>query len=112
MNKDYIYIIFDEINNSIKVGVSKNPNKRLKQLQTSNPNPLTLLFTEELSCNRQRTLQIEKLIHNEIHSQGLKQRGEWFNLKESTQIKDIIDIVTWNRIRYEQDDLFFIYGRI
>ena len=43
---DYIYIITNELG-YIKVGVSKHPEKRVKQLQTGNEHTLSLLFTEE-----------------------------------------------------------------
>ena len=110
---DFIYIIQDKINNTIKIGISQNPNKRLKQLQTGSPNPLELIYTEECGYGgRKRTLQLEKLIHKDIKGKGLKQRGEWFTLNESTSIQEIINTVMWIRIRYEQDDLYFKYGRL
>ena len=110
---DFIYIIKDTINNSIKIGISQNPTKRLKQLQTGSPNPLELIYTEECGYGgRKRTLQLEKLIHKDIKGKGLKQRGEWFTLNESTSIQEIINTVMWIRIRYEQDDLYFKYGRL
>ena len=45
-NYQYMYIISND-KGYIKVGISKNPKRRLKQLQTGNQNKLTLLFTEE-----------------------------------------------------------------
>jgi hypothetical protein len=39
----YIYFITEiPFGNKVKIGMSKNPNKRLKQLQTGNPNKLHL----------------------------------------------------------------------
>lgn len=40
-----IYAIGD--GNKVKIGYSKNPQKRLKQLQTGHPNKLKLLHTWE-----------------------------------------------------------------
>ena len=51
MNKDYIYVIKNN-DNYVKIGVSKHPIKRLKQLQTGNQSKLELLFTEEFECDR------------------------------------------------------------
>ena len=41
----YIYIIRDIINKNIyKIGISKEPQKRIFNLQTGNPNKLKLIF--------------------------------------------------------------------
>ena len=42
MNNDDLYIIQSDKTGMIKIGRSKNPQKRLKQLQTGNPNKLKL----------------------------------------------------------------------
>ena len=43
MKKDDLYIIQSDFTGMIKIGRSKDPNKRLKQLQTGNPNKLKLI---------------------------------------------------------------------
>jgi len=43
MKSDDLYIIQSDVTGMIKVGRSKNPDKRLKQLQTGNPNKLRLI---------------------------------------------------------------------
>ena len=43
MNKDNLYIIQSDVTGMIKIGRSKDPQKRLKQLQTGNPNKLKLI---------------------------------------------------------------------
>ena len=43
MNNDDLYIIQSDVTGMIKIGRSKNPQKRLKQLQTGNPNKLKLI---------------------------------------------------------------------
>ena len=40
----YIYMIVDE-QNCLKVGISKDPARRLKQLQTGHPTTLTLFHS-------------------------------------------------------------------
>ena len=104
-NQDYIYIISDN-QNRIKVGISKNPEKRLKQLQTGHPNKLSLIFTEEFECERAHLLKIEALIHKELRNRTRHMKGEWFYIDEN-QLQDIKDIITWNRIRYDSDPLAF-----
>ena len=106
---DYVYIISDE-QGYIKVGISKNPRKRLKQLQTGNMNILKLIFTEEFECNRNHLLKIEKLIHREISHISKHMKGEWFFI-EKNQITDIKDIIKFHRIRYDSDDLAFKYRK-
>lgn len=61
----YVYIIADN-NNYIKIGISKNPKRRIKQLQTAYPTKLNILFTEEFYCTRNHLLKIEKLIHQNV----------------------------------------------
>jgi len=62
---DYMYIISNELG-YIKCGVSCNPKRRVKQLQTGNEHKLTLLFTEEFECERKHLLHIEKAVHNRL----------------------------------------------
>ena len=47
MSNDDLYIIQSDVTGMIKVGRSKNPCKRLKQLQTGNPNKLRLIASFE-----------------------------------------------------------------
>ena len=41
--KGYIYLIYDQNNNSLKIGFSKNPKSRLKYLQSATSNKLFLI---------------------------------------------------------------------
>ena len=99
--KDYIYIIGND-QGFIKVGVSKHPNKRLKQIQTGNEHKLTLLFTEEFECKRLQLLRIESAIHKELKKVSTKCTGEWFSV-DTENISKIKNIITFYRIRYEDD---------
>lgn len=102
---DYMYMIGDN-NGHIKVGISKDPNKRIKELQTGHPNDLVLLFTEEFECERNHLLKIERLIHRELRRKNYKMRGEWFTVPDS-DIEDVKNIIRYNRIRYEADTTYF-----
>lgn len=104
-NYQYMYIISND-KGYIKVGISKNPEIRLKQLQTGNQNKLTLLFTEEFECERDHLLKIEKLVHKDLKSFKSDSVGEWFKINAS-DLNKVKNIITWNRIRYDSDPLAF-----
>ncbi len=70
----FIYIISD--GDSVKIGISKTPEKRLKQLQTGHPKKLTLCNVREVP--ETRALKLERIIHRSCGHRRLK--GEWFNM--------------------------------
>lgn len=67
----FIYLISNN-NNSIKIGHSKNPLKRIKQLQTGNDNKLTLLLVCYADIYLEKRLHKMFLFH--------KKYGEWFTV--------------------------------
>ena len=71
MNKDSLYIIQSDVTGMIKIGRSKNPQKRLKQLQTGNPNKLKIIA--EFKGEGWK----EKIIHERLRMYRLE--GEWFS---------------------------------
>ena len=76
--KSYVYIIQagDKKNAPIKVGVSDDPEKRLKQLQTGNPKVLRLLMSFECK-NKEHAFNLEKTLHLMLSGQGIL--NEWFS---------------------------------
>lgn len=102
MDKDFVYIISNS-KGLIKVGISKNPTRRVKQLQTGNGEVLKLLFTEEFKCPRKKLLQIEDKIHKYLSNMCKKKTGEWFEITD-TDLESIKNIITWHRIRYDITD--------
>ena len=70
-DKDDLYIIQSDKTGMIKIGRSKDPEKRLKQLQTGNPNKLKLI-----ACFKNEGWR-EKQIHESLRAYRLK--GEWFS---------------------------------
>lgn len=72
---EYIYFIYDETNDSVKIGRAKNVDKRLRALQTANPHELTILKTICVSNNK-KAVQYESQLHNNFKHLNLK--GEWF----------------------------------
>ena len=75
----YIYLIQSLENGYYKIGVSKNPSKRLQQLQTGNSSPLKLIevYQTEFADKIERILQ-RRYTH-------LHKEGEWFNLSISEE---------------------------
>lgn len=104
MKKDYIYVIMNDLG-YIKIGVSKHPDKRVKQLQTGNQSKLYLLFTEEFNCDRNHLLDIENYIHKNCSFLCKRTKGEWFNIQEDN-IDKLCKFITYCRIRYEDDITF------
>tara|TARA_B100000212_G_C27355295_1_gene525577 strand:+ start:1167 stop:1463 length:297 start_codon:yes stop_codon:yes gene_type:complete len=87
-NKDHLYIIQSDFTGMIKIGRSKNPSKRLKQLQTGNPNKLKLIASfKEMGWR-------EKLIHENLKQ--FRKEGEWFDYNCIGSIPvDIYEKIKW-----------------
>lgn len=84
----YLYVIGTNDTSPVKIGFSKKPERRLKQLQTSCAEPLVLYHKEELLAEAIR--EYERVIHRELGH--LKMTGEWFKLspQEATlQVKHL-----------------------
>lgn len=88
-----IYLIQSLEDSRYKIGVSKHPKKRVKQLQTGNSSELKLVeaYQSELAYQIEKSLQ-RRYSH-------LKKEGEWFDmsisnevtfLKECQQIEEIL----------------------
>ena len=71
-----IYLIQNVTTDDIKIGISKNPLKRLSQLQTGNGDKLILLGVYEVGNDR----AIEKRLHKMFWQS--RQKGEWFRFPE------------------------------
>lgn len=71
--KSYLYLISDGTN--VKVGVSKNPHRRIKQLQTGSLNKLEMLECYCLPADK--VYKLEKVCHARLQSRYRK-HGEWF----------------------------------
>lgn len=84
----------------VKVGVSKDPQKRVKQLQTGNGDSLYLLYTEGFECPRKELLKIETMLHRNLSHLCHKKKGEWFEIDKNNTEK-IKNAIIWHRIRYD-----------
>jgi hypothetical protein len=83
-----IYFIQDTATQSIKIGLSKKPKKRLGMLQTANPHKLLLLGTIP------GTAVDEALLHSKFAEYRL--HGEWF---KGEIIESILDIISSSRTK-------------
>lgn len=97
MNISYLYVIGAENEAPIKIGFSKNPEKRLKALQTGYPKALYLHTKQEFETNKIRV--IEKMIHKELSH--LRSKGEWFDMTP----EDAVLHVEHMRIMYEDTSI-------
>ena len=80
-----IYFIGNKKENICKIGVSKNVDKRIKEIQCSCPFEVEILITYAVSDD----YLIEKALHNKYNKHRLN--GEWFNLSVITEVKEGIN---------------------
>jgi hypothetical protein len=73
-----IYLFTDD--NFFKIGISENPNKRVKQLQTGNGSRLRIVKTFENPSK----IYSERLMERRLHFflRQFKKTGEWFEFRE------------------------------
>ena len=75
----YVYLMTNGV--EYKIGITNNPERRLKQCQTGNPKQLSYVCIVERP-NKASAIFLEKSIHH-----GLKQhrlQGEWFKLNHQS----------------------------
>lgn len=89
----YIYIIGSD-NPPYKIGISKNPDKRLKSLQTGHPFPLQIHSARLTDISE--TKYLERMIHQNL--KFYRTKGEWFNI----ELKDAILEVEYAVMRYSR----------
>lgn len=75
----HVYLIQETENGYYKIGVSKNPKKRVKQLNTGNSSMLKLVMSYESEIAN----KIEKTLHRKYSH--LSKEGEWFDLSVSEE---------------------------
>ena len=75
LKRQFVYIIGNEDNSYLKIGVSNDVSKRLKQLQTGSWSKLSVLYKSMVCSN---AFNIETIVHNKIDSENI--RGEWYDI--------------------------------
>lgn len=74
----FVYVIsIDDLGLS-KIGISDNPNKRLRQLSTGSPFRMRVALTISLP-DREMALAVESAFHKEVGPRRLN--GEWFEVE-------------------------------
>lgn len=100
----FIYVIAPRPEGPVKIGLSKTPDKRLRQLQTGHPERLYLYHTMEVETPKVALL--EKIIHKTVSYK--KTVGEWFDLS----VTDAIGEVEFALIRYgDEVNLRYFLGQ-
>jgi hypothetical protein len=77
----YVYLISN--GSEVKIGTTVHPQKRLKELQTSNAKTLTIFKLIECD-NRNEALRIEGELHEKCWD--CHANGEWFDLEKLAQV--------------------------
>ena len=91
MKKDHLYIIQTDKTGAIKIGRSKNPSRRIKQLQTGSPYKLKLLLILENQGN------LEKELHKKLKPFKQSCKGEWFSFDCTGSLPDwISEKIDWD----------------
>ena len=100
----YIYLIQSLEEGYYKIGVSKNPQRRIKELQTGNSSPLKLVETyqSEYADKIERTLQ-RRYSH-------LNKEGEWFDMSIQEEVMFVKNCkaIEENLIFLKKNDNVFI----
>lgn len=79
----YVYLIRNEETGNYKIGVSVNPRKRIKQLQTGSGEELQLIESFRSRYPR----RIENALHQKYRH--LRRSGEWFYLSIEDEVSFI-----------------------
>lgn len=81
---DFLYLIRNTDNDTYKIGVSKNPSIRIKQLQTGNASKLELIHIFKTTF----PYKIESSLHRKYSLQNI--HNEWFQMT-SIDVEDFIN---------------------
>lgn len=94
-NKEGIYILNATNTNRYKIGITKDFNKRLSNLQTGSP----FMFEIEAFYSTNKSRMIERLMHALLKNKNVG--GEWFELTEE-ELRDVdqfVSVLSRDRVR-------------
>lgn len=97
MSQSFLYVIAASTIGPVKLGISKAPEKRVRQLQTGHAQRLHLFHTEPVAASSARML--EGLLHKSYHH--VRMAGEWFDMTA----EDAIASVKFILIEHGESDL-------
>jgi predicted GIY-YIG superfamily endonuclease len=90
----FLYVI-GPLKPPIKIGITKNCEKRLMNLQTGHSEKLFIHHREPIDSGLAKTF--ESIIHENLRLK--RTHGEWFNIS----IDEAINEIKWALIRYENE---------
>lgn len=82
----YVYVVRQAKTNYIKIGVSDDPEERIRYLQTSSPSLLSIHYVIDCQSSGD-ALKVERLLHERYKSKRLE--GEWFDIPYFKVIEDL-----------------------
>lgn len=74
VSQDYLYLIHDTIQNTLKIGISANPKNRFRNIQLATSNKLVMLYALKGKAH------LEKELHKEFAE--IRLASEWFKYDE------------------------------
>ena len=88
MADHYLYVIGSQntTDGPVKMGLSADPDQRVKDLQTGHPEPLMVYHREPVEIERVRLY--ERLLHRD--NNHYRRHGEWFDLSVEQAIAYVI----------------------
>lgn len=90
-NTNYLYLIFNRSTKFTKIGISSDPDRRLRELTNAGGHELWLLFTIEFAegCDISAKF-MESYIHKYFAKQRIK--GEWFclSLRHLASLRELL----------------------
>lgn len=94
----FLYVIGASDSGPVKLGISANPDRRLRALQTGHPERLRVFHRESVPPDKAPLF--ERLLHRDVGY--LRTIGEWFNMT----VEHAIAHVQFTLIEYDNiDDL-------
>lgn len=72
--QDYLYLIHDTVQNTLKIGISANPKNRFRNIQLATSNKLVMLYALKGKAH------LEKELHKEFAE--IRLASEWFKYDE------------------------------
>lgn len=80
-----MYAISSDKRMPVKLGISKNPDKRIKQLQTGHSDKLSIYHIEKVPADKVRLY--EGILHKDLSLK--RKQGEWFDITVEEAISHI-----------------------
>lgn len=81
----YIYLIQSLENSHYKIGISKNPQRRIKELQTGNSSELRLVEVYQSEYAE----KIESALHRRYSH--IHKEGEWFDMSITNEVSFVAE---------------------